>query len=226
MKDFNWFGHRFYLRAGFTNQQEYSPIFLQFLDCVWQVWRQYPREFEFNEAFLELLVSVYTSRYTSDFVFDNFRDHKEMLHLFAEKLGKVDVHTSVWDHILQNRDVYANVLYGSVTQDVDDRLISTSLFIPISRPPSDAVPFTDTRGEAGAMRKVRLLEPSSALTSLALWEAVHVIRGIPFTVQCTGASMAVTRGLVQQLSAKDARIRDLEKEIEKLKAIAASPEDF
>ena len=35
---------------------ERSPIFLQWLDCVWQCLKQNPRAFEFNEDFL-LLVS-------------------------------------------------------------------------------------------------------------------------------------------------------------------------
>lgn len=220
MKDFNWFGHRFYLRAGFTNRHEYSPIFLQFLDCVWQVWRQFPTEFEFNEAFLELLVFAYVSRYTSDFVFDNFKDHREMLRLFAQKLGKTDVHTSVWDHILHNRDAFKNELFGSAPQhDLDCQSISTPVFVSLTETARPGAPSFLRSTEAVATRTVRLLEPSSAITSLALWETVHMTRGIPFAVRRTGASLAVTRYLAREMSAKDARIRELESEIENLKAI-------
>lgn len=36
----------------FTNNQEMSPIFLQFLECTWHLLQQYPLAFEFNAKFL------------------------------------------------------------------------------------------------------------------------------------------------------------------------------
>ncbi|CAD5207811.1 unnamed protein product [Bursaphelenchus okinawaensis] len=55
-------GHPFQMRCAhsafghgtLTGPQE-SPIFLCFLDCVWQLMRQYPSVFEFNEQFLILI---------------------------------------------------------------------------------------------------------------------------------------------------------------------------
>ena len=48
------YGHKFGERCGLTtddgNQQ--SPVFLQWLDCVHQLTRQYPCDFQFNENFL------------------------------------------------------------------------------------------------------------------------------------------------------------------------------
>ena len=48
------FGHKFGERCGLTtddaNQQ--SPVFLQWLDCVHQLTRQYPCDFQFNDNFL------------------------------------------------------------------------------------------------------------------------------------------------------------------------------
>lgn len=236
MKDFNWFGHRFYLRSGLTNRNEYSPIFLQFLDCVWQVWRQFPWEFEFSESVLELLVFAYTSRCTSDFVFDNFRDHKEMLQLFAHKLGKEDVHTSVWDHILRNKESYTNSIYSCAPKpDVDSQAMPMTAFIPKSdeannrksKRDSFSVRFAEVAHpeRSSATRKIRLLEPSSSLNALGLWEAVHLVRGIPFAVTSSGSSAAVSKGLAGELIAKEARIRELEEEIEKLRALVPKSED-
>ena len=52
-------GFKFEHRCGFLTrspssplQNEKSPIFLQFLDCVWQLMNEYPRDFEFTENFL------------------------------------------------------------------------------------------------------------------------------------------------------------------------------
>ncbi|CAH8502157.1 unnamed protein product [Schistosoma turkestanicum] len=50
------FGHKFSDRSGHTssslNMNEQSPIFLQWLDCVHQIRKQFPHCFEFNESFL------------------------------------------------------------------------------------------------------------------------------------------------------------------------------
>ena len=52
--------HRF-LRIFFT---QVSPVFTQFLDCLYQMQTQYPQAFEFNEAFLLLLHDhVYSCQY-------------------------------------------------------------------------------------------------------------------------------------------------------------------
>lgn len=43
-----------FLRCGHLNgdSKEMSPIFTQFLDCIWQLMEQFPCAFEFNEKFL------------------------------------------------------------------------------------------------------------------------------------------------------------------------------
>ncbi|XP_055600129.1 myotubularin-related protein 10 [Uranotaenia lowii] len=64
-------GHPFNDRMGHVcngNPTECSPLFLLFLDCVWQLLQQFPEEFEFSETFL-------TSLWDSVFlpVFDTFQ---------------------------------------------------------------------------------------------------------------------------------------------------------
>ena len=79
-KEFVWFGHRFRSRGktGHGGEHvEYSPIFLQFLDCVFQVWRQMPWEFEFNDSLLLLLAYANASRHTIDFAFDSWNERQE-----------------------------------------------------------------------------------------------------------------------------------------------------
>uniref|UniRef100_H3B7V1 Myotubularin related protein 6 n=1 Tax=Latimeria chalumnae TaxID=7897 RepID=H3B7V1_LATCH len=53
-KDWISFGHKFSDRCGQVDgdPKEISPVFTQFLDCVWQLTEQFPRAFEFNEGFL------------------------------------------------------------------------------------------------------------------------------------------------------------------------------
>ena len=55
-KEWLSFGHKFQQRIGHgsnnhTDDQR-SPIFVQFIDCIWQITQQFPSAFEFNETFL------------------------------------------------------------------------------------------------------------------------------------------------------------------------------
>lgn len=47
-------GHRFYSRINYhrNNDKEEAPVFLLFLDCVWQLWSQFPSRFQLTEDFL------------------------------------------------------------------------------------------------------------------------------------------------------------------------------
>ncbi|XP_011924845.1 PREDICTED: myotubularin-related protein 11 isoform X3 [Cercocebus atys] len=45
-------GHPFLTRLGGTGASEEAPVFLLFLDCVWQLLQQFPADFEFSEFFL------------------------------------------------------------------------------------------------------------------------------------------------------------------------------
>eukprot|EP00984_Skeletonema_dohrnii_P021855 scaffold11034_cov155-Skeletonema_dohrnii-CCMP3373.AAC.5 len=71
-KDFLSFGHPFHTRCGHgegKNEQggdegQLSPIFLQFLDCVFQLVNQFPNFFEFNARYLLLLSeNIYSCRF-------------------------------------------------------------------------------------------------------------------------------------------------------------------
>ncbi|CAF3377579.1 unnamed protein product [Rotaria socialis] len=62
------FGHKFGDRCGHgvgaNDPNERSPVFLQWLDCVYQLFIQYPIGFEFNEMFLlKLALHTYTCLY-------------------------------------------------------------------------------------------------------------------------------------------------------------------
>ena len=48
------FGHKFADRSGILNgdDNEKSPVFLQFLDCVYQLWEKNFDQFEFNRRYL------------------------------------------------------------------------------------------------------------------------------------------------------------------------------
>lgn len=77
-KDFMCFGHPFHTRCAHGegkgerdtpsgssgDEGQISPIFIQFLDCVYQIINQYPECFEFNTKYLLVLSEhVYSSRF-------------------------------------------------------------------------------------------------------------------------------------------------------------------
>lgn len=62
-------GHPFQQRCAHSayshaRLQQESPVFLLLLDCVWQLWRQFPLALGFSEA---LLLRLATEAYASDY---------------------------------------------------------------------------------------------------------------------------------------------------------------
>ena len=73
-KEWCSFGHQFRRRFGQDNSnaddEQRSPVFILFLDCVYQVMQQYPTAFEFNENLLFCINDhVYSGKYGT-FLFD------------------------------------------------------------------------------------------------------------------------------------------------------------
>ncbi|KAK1329092.1 hypothetical protein QTO34_011269 [Cnephaeus nilssonii] len=64
-------GHPFLTRLGVTGVSEKAPVFLLFLDCVWQLLQQFPAEFEFSEFFLLALHDSVRVPDTLTFLRDN-----------------------------------------------------------------------------------------------------------------------------------------------------------
>lgn len=92
-----------------TKVNELSPVFHQFLDCVYQLHYQHPTRFEFNERFLRrLLYHLYSCQYGT-FLFDN---EKERVETRAKERTR-----SVWDYFLCRKQEFMNPKYDP---EVDD----------------------------------------------------------------------------------------------------------
>lgn len=116
-KDFVWFGHRFRSRCGCEDVSEQAPIFLQFMDCVWQIWRQFPWEFEFNEKLLLVMLYAQNSRFTADFLYNSFKERVSFVYP-CEKSDDRKTNAkkkagclSIFDHVKSELGVYKNPIY-------------------------------------------------------------------------------------------------------------------
>lgn len=93
----------------YKGSNECSPVFHQFLECVYQIMRQHPTKFEFNSRFLKRLFYHYYSCQYGTFLFDN-----EML-LSLHQAHKETV--SLWDYFLSRPTEFTNASYHKPSND-------------------------------------------------------------------------------------------------------------
>jgi len=102
-KDWCSFGHKFLERCGHliqSSDSEQSPVFVQFMDCLWQMQQQFPKSFEFNETLLFFLCDqVYACQYGTFLCNNNFERERERVR------GRT---ISVWSEVLSNPDRFLN----------------------------------------------------------------------------------------------------------------------
>uniref|UniRef100_H9G625 Myotubularin phosphatase domain-containing protein n=1 Tax=Anolis carolinensis TaxID=28377 RepID=H9G625_ANOCA len=105
-KDWIAFGHKFSDRCGQLDgdPKEISPVFVQFLESVWHLTEQFPRAFEYNEAFLLQIHEHVHSCQFGNFI-GNCQKEREELRL-KEKTY------SLWPFLLEQREKYLNPFYS------------------------------------------------------------------------------------------------------------------
>ena len=111
-KDFLSFGHQFRYRNGYfskeeVNENQESPILLQYLDATQQLLVQYPMYFEFNMKFLVFIANNIKSGLYGTFMFNNESER--------EKREAKKNTMSIWTEIFNNIDEYKNIFYEKKT---------------------------------------------------------------------------------------------------------------
>ena len=112
-KEWCSFGHKFRDRLGHgasgKADKERSPIFLQWVDAVWQIMRQFPGAFEYNE---NVLIAIADEAYSCRF--GTFLDNCERERVERERVANT---ASLWTYLLDpsNRTMFCRRVYEPST---------------------------------------------------------------------------------------------------------------
>ncbi|KAJ0055793.1 hypothetical protein NL108_011385, partial [Boleophthalmus pectinirostris] len=120
-KEWISFGHKFSSRVGHGednhSSSERSPLFVQFIDSVWQMTRQFPAAFEFNELFL---ITVLDHLYSC--LFGTFLYNSEQERTAQEVQSKT---ISLWSYINSQPEDFTNPFFVDYEHHVLYPLVSS-----------------------------------------------------------------------------------------------------
>ena len=113
-KDWLSFGHQFRYRCGMycpsdspsnvASENQKSPVFIQWLDAVYQIMNQNITKFEFNTELLYFLASeIFTGKYGT-FLFNNEQER--------EKYNARKKTVSIWTYVKENEFRFLNPIYN------------------------------------------------------------------------------------------------------------------
>ncbi|KAH8368521.1 hypothetical protein KR084_012689 [Drosophila pseudotakahashii] len=160
---------------------EQSPVFLLFLDCVWQLLQQFPDEFEFTQTYL-------TTLWDSCFmpIFDTFQFDTQAQRLKAARESQL-VHRPVWDWGEQFSDkdkmFFSNPLYQRQRGDLGAQAAAAahrrSLAVgsrgtgPTASTPSRNTINPQLFATASSVPQDRFLQPAHRIFDLQVWDQCY-----------------------------------------------------
>ncbi|CAM1311535.1 MTMR12 (predicted) [Pycnogonum litorale] len=224
-KEWVAFGHRFADRLNLVRggEQEESPVFLLFLDCVWQLIQQFPTVFEFTETYLIVLWDSTKIVLFDTFLFNSPKQRFDALY-YADGNENVRLN-SVWDWTLQysadDTELFINPLYV-VSYEIHNE---TRRNIAIEKKHPKNERLLRTQRDRLVISKVlawsedNLIEVKTDVCDVELWELCY-FRWLPFCQVNDGGSPSMSFG---QLRLASDALSSL-KQIRELRKVLASPD--
>ncbi|CDU24372.1 related to YMR1-Phosphatidylinositol 3-phosphate phosphatase [Sporisorium scitamineum] len=118
-----------------SNIKETSPVFHQFLDCMWQIMRQFPERFEYDSAYLvELHQAIHECKYGT-FLMDCERERLKPQDSDGRMLPTVPARTvSAWTYLLspEIKTKHRNPRYQPQLDDRDPKRKGTDMGVLIA----------------------------------------------------------------------------------------------
>uniref|UniRef100_A0AC34R1T4 Phosphatidylinositol-3,5-bisphosphate 3-phosphatase n=1 Tax=Panagrolaimus sp. JU765 TaxID=591449 RepID=A0AC34R1T4_9BILA len=113
-KEWLSFGHKFATRFGHgvdnPKSDERAPIFVQWVDCIWQYICEYPTAFQFNIKLLTtILEEVYSCRFGT-FLYNNEREREDQ-----DLKTKTE---SFWSYVFDNEQEFINPNYKPINNPI------------------------------------------------------------------------------------------------------------
>jgi hypothetical protein len=164
-------------------RKEHCPIFLLFLDCVYQLILQYPTAFEFTEFFLQRLWSSSYSCLYDSFLFDSEKDRLDMIarSSMMSGLGSLQPRMkSAWEGI------------GMSENDKN----------PLYKVVGKASQFSSLLGAQSEFGVTDYLTPNSSMPALQFWSSCY-LRWVPMSHSVGGgrlSSVAIQRQVVNEIN--------------------------
>lgn len=219
-KEWLSFGHRFAERYGHASSEhddtQRAPIFIQFLDCVYQLLHQFPASFEFNEDFLLAIHDHVTSHRFGTFLFncveerERYDIRKRTVSLWTFLLhGAIRTkfynpryvhppHVARWNV----KDVTAASAHATERVDQARKQQQSTSSRPMSPPPHlPTVPPLTGTPSAGVIASFFCI-PSVSAKRLVLWEKMHLRYEREYMRTQSQAQQQVAQRVTQALAAR------------------------
>ncbi|XP_018572476.1 myotubularin-related protein 13 isoform X1 [Anoplophora glabripennis] len=167
-KEWIGFGHRFSHRSNLNANSQasgFAPTFLQFLDVVHQIQKQYPMAFEFNDYYLRFLAYHSVSCRFRTFLFDCELERVESgVAAVEDKRGSLTSHHKSVDTISDDENIYPGGRISSTSQGPN---LGQSVFDYIEKQHARSPLFFNFMYTPDFEHPV--LRPQSHLPSLEVW---------------------------------------------------------
>nr|XP_045604628.1 myotubularin-related protein 5-like isoform X5 [Procambarus clarkii] len=169
-KEWLAFGHRFNHRSNLLQGSQasgFAPIFLQFLDAVHQIQRQFPLSFEFNEYYLRFLAYHYVSARFRTFLSDSELERAELGIMTEEdKRGSLSRHHKGLE-ATQDDDIYPGG--GRLGSPGSSGHLGQSVFDYIEKLSGRSTVFHNFLYMGDRISDSAVLRPVKEVSALQLW---------------------------------------------------------